>query len=100
MAEAGVGQDHRGIGALGAILTSVSIPDLRFDKRRLPDCRHLDANAWLEGHPGGAPFVRVEPFCGLTNDPLPSLLHCACCMERRPRSASLSRPVLAPMLVG
>ena len=67
---------------------------------RLPDCCHLDANAWLEGYPGGAPFVRVELFCDLTDDPLPSLLHCACCMERRPRSASLSRPVLAPMLVG
>jgi hypothetical protein len=100
VAEAGVGQDHRGIGALGAILTSVSIPDLRFDKRRLPDCRHLDANAWLEGHPGGAPFVRVELFCGLTGDPLPSLLHCACCQKRLLKSASLSRSALAPMLTG
>jgi hypothetical protein len=67
---------------------------------RLPDCGHLDANAWLEGYPGGAPFVRVELFCGLTGDPLPSLLHCACCLERLPQSTSLSRPALVPMLTG
>jgi hypothetical protein len=67
---------------------------------RLPDCGHLDANAWVEGYPGGAPFVRVELFCGLASDLLPSLLHCACCLERLPQSASLSRPALAPMLTG
>ena len=67
---------------------------------RLPDCVHLDANAWLEGYTGGAPFVRVELFCGLTGNPLPSLLHCACCLQRLPQSASLSRPALAPMLTG
>jgi hypothetical protein len=67
---------------------------------RLPDCRHLDANACLEGYPGEAPFGRVELFCGLTNEPLPNLLHCACCQRRLPQSASLSRPALAPMLAG
>jgi hypothetical protein len=67
---------------------------------RLPDCSHLDAYAWLEGYPGQALFVRVELFCGLTGDPLPSLLHCACCLERRPQSACLSHPALAPILPG
>jgi len=56
----------------------------------LPDCRHLDANAWLEGAPGGAPFVRVELFCGLTGDPLPSLLRCACCLESLSQAASIA----------
>ena len=67
---------------------------------RLPDCRHLDAYAWMEGYPRGAPFVKVELFCGLTGDPLPNLLPCACCLERRPQTTSLSLPVLAPMLAG
>ena len=67
---------------------------------RLPDCGHLDAYAWLEGYPGGAPYVKVELFCGLTGDPLPSLLACASCLEGRLQPASLSRPVLAPMLAG
>ena len=66
----------------------------------LPDCGHLDAYAWLEGYPGEAPFVSVELFCGLTGDPLPGLLSCARCPERLPQSASLSRPVLAPVLTG
>jgi hypothetical protein len=67
---------------------------------RMPDCRHLGADAWLEGYSGGAPFIRVELFCGLTGDPLPSLLHCACCQQRLPQSVSLSRPALAPVLTG
>lgn len=67
---------------------------------RLPDCGHLDAYAWLEGYPGRAPFVRVELFCGLTDDPLPNLLHCACCLERLPQSAIFTRSALAPMLAG
>ena len=66
----------------------------------MPDCEHLDAYAWLEGYPGGAPVVKVEMFCGLTSDPLSSLLHCACCQQRLPQSASLSRPALASMLTG
>jgi hypothetical protein len=67
---------------------------------RMPDCGHLDAYAWLEGHPGGAPLVRVELFCGLTGDRLPDLLHCACCPQRMPQSAAFSWPALAPMLSG
>jgi len=67
---------------------------------RLPDCGHLDAYAWLEGYPGGAPFVKVELFCSLTGELLPNLLACACCLERRSQPTSLSRPVLAPMLAG
>lgn len=65
---------------------------------RLPDCGHLDAYAWLEGYPGGAPFIRIELFCDLTGDPLPNLLHCACCLERLPQSVSLPRPALASVL--
>jgi hypothetical protein len=68
--------------------------------KRLPDCGHLDAYAWLEGYPGGAPFVSVEMFCGLTGDPLPNLLHCARCPERLPKAARLFRPALAPTLAG
>jgi hypothetical protein len=56
---------------------------------RLPDCGHLDAYSWLEGYPGGAPFVRVELFCGLSDDPLDNLLHCACCLERLPQLTGL-----------
>ena len=67
---------------------------------RLPDCAHLDAFAWLEGYPGRASFVQVELFCGLTGDPLPNPRTCARCLERRQQPASLSRPVLAPMLAG
>ena len=67
---------------------------------QLPDCCQLYANAWLEGYPGGAPFVRVELLCGLTDEPLTNLLHCACCLERLPQSVSLSRPALVPMLAG
>jgi hypothetical protein len=67
---------------------------------RLPDCGHLDAYAWLEGHPGGAPFVRVEMFCGLTGDPLPNLLYCARCPERLPQAAGLFRPAMALVAAG
>jgi len=67
---------------------------------RLPDCGHLDAYTWLEGYPGGAPFVSVELFCGLNGDPLPGLLSCASCAERLPQSAGLSMPVLAAALAG
>ena len=71
---------------------------------RLPDCGHLDAYTWLEGCPGGAPFVRVELFCGLTGDLLPNLLHCARCPERQPKATGLSQPAmaaaLAPTLAG
>ena len=67
---------------------------------QLPDCGHLDAYAWLEGYPGGAPFVSVELFCGLTGDPMSGLLHCACCPERLPQSHCLSQPALAPVLTG
>ncbi len=67
---------------------------------RLPDCRHLDAYAWLEGYPGRAPYVTVELFCGLTGDPLPNLLLCTRCLGRRPQPISLPRSVLAPMLAG
>jgi hypothetical protein len=60
---------------------------------RLPDCGYLDAFAWLESYPGRAPFVSVEIFCGLTDDPLPNLLYCARCPERRPCfGSSLSNP--------
>lgn len=67
---------------------------------RLPDCGHLDAFAWLEGYPSGAPFVCVELFCGLTGDPLPNLLHCARCPERLLQSAGLSRPAMALAMSG
>jgi hypothetical protein len=67
---------------------------------RLPDCGHLDAYSWLEGYPGGAPFIRVELFCGLTGDLLPNLLHCACCPERLPQAAGLSRPAMALAMSG
>lgn len=66
----------------------------------LPDCGHLDAYTWLEGYSDRAPFVRAEMFCGLTGDPLPSLLHCARCPERLPQPAGLSRPLMAPAMAG
>ena len=92
----GVGINFYAVGQDQELCLACSMASLG----RLPDCGHLDANAWLEGYPSGAPFVRVELFCGLTDDPLPNLLHCAFCRERLPQSVSHSQPVLAPMLAG
>lgn len=95
-AQCGAGINFYAVGQNGELCQACSIASLG----GLPDCGHLDAYTWMEGYPGGAPFVRVELFCGLTDDPLPNLLHCACCPERLPQFASPSRPVLAPMLAG
>ena len=94
--QCGVGINFYAVGRDRELCQACSMASLG----QLPDCAHLAACAWLEGYPGETPFVRVELFCGLTDDPLPSLLHCACCLERLPRSASLSLPALAPMLAG
>jgi hypothetical protein len=67
---------------------------------RLPDCQHLYANSWLLAHSDRSPFVELELLCGLTGDPLSNLRGCACCPERLPQSAGLSRPALAPTLAG
>jgi hypothetical protein len=90
----GVGINFFSVGQDRELCQTCSIASLG----RLPDCGHLDAYAWLEGYPGRSLFVRVELFCGLTDDLLPDLLHCACCQQRLPQSAGLSRPALAPIL--
>jgi hypothetical protein len=94
--QCGVGINFYAVGQDRELCQACSIAS----QGRLPDCGHLDAYTWLEGYSGGAPIVRVEMFCGLTDDPLPNLLHCAYCLERLPQSASLFRPALAPMLTG
>jgi hypothetical protein len=65
---------------------------------RLPDCQYLDANAWLQSHQDGSPFVDVKLLCGLTDDPLPDLRRCARCPERLPQATGSSRPAMAPAL--
>ena len=92
----GAGIDFYAIGKDQELCEVCSVASLG----RLPDCGHLDAYAWLEGYPRTAPFVRVELFCGLTGDPLPSLLHCACCPERLPQATTLSRHGLGSILAG
>jgi len=92
----GAGINFYEVGKDQALCQACSVASLG----RLPDCGHLDAYAWLEGYSGGAPYVKVELFCGLTGDPLSSLLHCACCLERLPQSAGLSQPALALMPAG
>ena len=69
-------------------------------KRRLPDCQHLDAYAWLEGCPGQAQSIDVELFCGLTNDLLPDLRRCARCPDRLPRPTGFTVLAMVPAITG
>ena len=66
----------------------------------VPDCQHLYANTWLLTHPDRTPFVQAELVCGLTDDLLPDVRHCAHCTERLPQIARFSWPAMVPAMAG
>ena len=92
----GVGLNFYAVGQDRALCQTCPIATLG----RLPNCQHLDAYAWLEGGPGGARSVDVELFCGLTDDPLPSLRNCARCPERLPRPTAFTVMAMVPAMTG
>ena len=67
---------------------------------RLPDCQYLDVHACLNVQRDQPLSVEARPYCTRFGYLPSDLRRCACCPERLPQSANLSRLALAPALTG